>query len=65
MRFAIRWASALMWHAEATRKVSGRKRPHAVTKSNDIGMSFNVTYGGPEKEESQDEIPIHAARPSG
>jgi hypothetical protein len=54
-----------MWHAEATRKVSGRKRPHAVTKSNDIGMPFNVTYGGPEKEEFQDEIPIHAARPSG
>lgn len=54
MRFAIHWASALMWHAEATRNISGRKRPQsAVTKNNGIGMPFNVTYCGSEKEESQ------------
>lgn len=53
MRFAIRWASALMWHAEATRNISGRTRPHAVMKNKGIGIPVNVTYSGHEKGESQ------------
>lgn len=65
MRFVIRWAFALMWHAEATRNISGRKRPQRgdeeVMGLECLSTSLTAAL---KRRSLRDEIPVHAVRPT-